>query len=213
MGISAQVADSFGSTSPTLLDRAKANDPLAWQRLVELYSPLIFYWCRGTRLQAADAADIVQEVFHAVARSLERFEHETRRGSFRGWLRRITLNKLRDHWRAHGSEPAAAGGSAFHQQLLQAADPAAVFDPEAPPGAEETGLLLARALDLFRTDFEDSTWQAFWGLVIEGRSAGEMAAALGLTVNAVYKAKARVLSRLRSELHTLIDVRGVDRDA
>lgn len=212
MGPSSRVADSFGSTSPTLLARAKANDPLAWQRLVELYSPLIFYWCRGARLRAADAADIVQDVFHAVARSLERFEHETERGSFRGWLRRITSNKLRDHWRAHGAEPVAQGGSTVRQLLESAAEPVA-FDPDEPAGAEETGLLLERALSLFRTDFEEPTWQAFWGLVIEGRSAAELSDALGISVNAVYKAKARVLSRLRSELHALVELRNVDRQS
>ena len=54
---------------------------------------------------------------------------------------------------------------------------------------------------MFRGDFEPSTWDAFWGVTIDRRPAVDVAAELGITLNAVYKAKARVLSRLRSELH------------
>ena len=32
-------------TSLTLLGRARANEPGAWERLVHLYTPLVRYWC------------------------------------------------------------------------------------------------------------------------------------------------------------------------
>ncbi|MGZ0169074.1 MAG: hypothetical protein ACKVHE_05935 [Planctomycetales bacterium] len=34
------------ATSLSLLARVKCNDSDAWQRLVNLYSPLVDYWCR-----------------------------------------------------------------------------------------------------------------------------------------------------------------------
>jgi RNA polymerase sigma-70 factor (ECF subfamily) len=70
---------------------------------------------------------------------------------------------------------------------------------------EEVNLLYRRALELMVRDFEPKTWKAFWGVVVEGRRAAEVAADLGMTENAVYLAKARVLARLREEFQDLID--------
>jgi RNA polymerase sigma-70 factor (ECF subfamily) len=55
-------------------------------------------------------------------------------------------------------------------------------------------------LDAVRAEFEDRTWWAFWQVVIDGRTP---AADLGMTLGAVYKAKARVLRRVRVELEGL----------
>ena len=65
--------------------------------------------------------------------------------------------------------------------------------------------LVARALQLMQADFQPATWRACWELVVHGRPAREVAAELGLTPNAVYLAKARVLARLRQELAGLWD--------
>lgn len=201
------VDESFGSTSTTLLARARANDPLAWQRLVDIYSPLVYHWCRSARLQAADSADLLQDVFHAVARSLDRFRRESGRGSFRAWLRRITVNKLRDHLRSRATEPPAEGGSANHARIHELSAEPGTLDPDTPPSVDEDWLLLRSALEAFRADFEEPTWQAFWATTIDGRRAVDLADELGLSVNAIYKAKARILSRLRTELHLLVDLK------
>ena len=139
------VAESFGSTSSTLLARARASDPVAWSRLVRLYSPLVFYWCREARLQSADAADVLQDVFHSVSRSLDRFRHEAERGSFRGWLRRITINKVRDHLRLRTHHPQAEGGSEHDARLRELPDGSDALDPEAAPALAEARLALQGA--------------------------------------------------------------------
>ena len=35
--------ESSTRTSPSLIDRARANDPAAWAALVDLYAPLVRY--------------------------------------------------------------------------------------------------------------------------------------------------------------------------
>ena len=65
--------------------------------------------------------------------------------------------------------------------------------------------LMGRALLLMKTDFEPTTWKACWASVAEGRSAAEVAAELGISENAVYLARCRVLRRLRQELNHLLD--------
>jgi hypothetical protein len=82
------LTQSFGSTSSSLIKRAQARDPEAWERLVELYSPLVYYWFRGTRLPAEDAADLMQEVFRSVSVGIARFAHNSNQASFRDFLRK-----------------------------------------------------------------------------------------------------------------------------
>lgn len=65
--------------------------------------------------------------------------------------------------------------------------------------------VLGRALHMMSTDFEPSTWKACWETVVHDRPAAEVAAELGITVNAVYLAKSRVLGRLRRDLEGLLD--------
>src|SRR5271165_3129364 len=99
------------STSRSLLERVRADDSAAWDRLVSLYAPLVLYWCRRWGLQDEDAADVFQEVFLAVATHIGRF-HKTQPGdTFRGWLRTITSNKVLDLFRRRKRDPGGIGGS------------------------------------------------------------------------------------------------------
>jgi RNA polymerase sigma-70 factor (ECF subfamily) len=191
------------TTSATLLERARARDQAAWQRLVDLYEPLILRWCRQAKLGPADAADIKQEVFLAVSGHIGAFRLEEAGHTFRGWLRMITRNKIRDHLRRVPPDHVRTGGGDAYEGLLsvQSAEP-----PEgpAPELADELAVLYRRALELIVTDFEEVTWKAFWRVVVEGQPPAGVAQDLGITRNAVYLAKARVLQRLREEFKDLI---------
>ena len=44
----------FAPTSLTLLERARGDDAVAWHRLVDLYGPLVHYWCRRAGLGGTD---------------------------------------------------------------------------------------------------------------------------------------------------------------
>jgi RNA polymerase sigma-70 factor (ECF subfamily) len=69
-----------------------------------------------------------------------------------------------------------------------------------PDESEFRRHLVHRALELVRGDFSDSTWQAFVDVALGGQPPAEVAACLGMTVSAVYKARCRVVARLREEL-------------
>jgi RNA polymerase sigma-70 factor (ECF subfamily) len=51
-----------------------------------------------------------------------------------------------------------------------------------------------------RASFEDSTWQAFWRVAVEGKKPKQVTKELSLTLAAVYMAKSRVLARLKKEI-------------
>jgi len=195
-------ASTSGSTSASLLLRAKAHDANAWSRLSDLYAPLVYRWSRRGGLQASDARDVSQEVFRSVAEHLGDFRHDPTVGGFRGWLWTITRNKIRDHFRSRAGQPVATGGTDFQRQIEQLSD-APPEDSDAPNAAVAD--LVRRALDLMKTDFEERTWQAFWLTTVEEQSPAEAAKALGIPVASVYQAKSRVLRRLRQELSGLTD--------
>lgn len=192
------------STSRSLLDRIKRDEPQAWDRLVALYAPLVFHWCRSWGLREQDAADIFQEVFQAVAVHIGGFRKERAGDTFRGWLRTITRNKIHDHFRRRGREPEGVGGSEAQAELAELPAPEAGNDSSLREESGERGLV-ARALELVRPEFAERTWQAFWRTAIEGRSASEVAAELSMSAGAVRVAKSRVLQRLREELGDLIE--------
>lgn len=186
------------ATSPSLLGRVRANDPAAWNRLVALYAPLVWHWCRSCHLQEQDQADIFQEVFQAVASHLDQFQRSAQ-GTFRGWLRTITRNKVCDLFRRRQHEPIGAGGSDAQRWLNQQPGPDLFAEDSQAEKAAEQGLI-HRALGQIRLEFTERTWQAFWRTAVEEQASGDVAEDLGMSAGAVRVAKCRVLQRLREAL-------------
>jgi RNA polymerase sigma-70 factor, ECF subfamily len=190
------------ATSRSLLARVQADEAQAWERLVDLYAPLVLRWCRARGLQHQDIADVMQEVFRSVVTHITAFHKDRAGDTFRGWLRRITQNKLHDHFRSQGRGARAVGGSSAQNRLVQFPGPEEA-ENELHHDEEEEGRLFGRALHLIRNDFEQQTWTAFWQTAVEGRAAGDVAADLAMSAGAVRVAKCRVLRRLREELGDL----------
>jgi RNA polymerase sigma-70 factor, ECF subfamily len=200
------VASKPSSISSTLLDGLRARRPEAWQRLVTLYGPVVYRWCRRSNLRAEDAADVVQEVLAAVMAHLADFRRDRPGDSFSGWLAAITRNKVRELWRRRQGKPQARGGTTALGQLAavaQPADPSAISDASIQPDAQSAAWLARRALETIRTEFEPRTWEAFWRVAVDGQWPAGVAADLAMSVAAVYKAKSRVLARLRQVLAEL----------
>jgi RNA polymerase sigma-70 factor, ECF subfamily len=189
-------------TCVSLLDRLRAarpDDP-DWLRLEEIYRPLIRRWLGRVPGLGDEFADLTQEVFLVMVRDIPGFERR-REGSFRAWVRLVTVNVLRNH-RKRQFRRAAVG-----------LDPCDTFlDELAEPNSE-----LAREWDLdhdrhifqklqaaVQPGFAPATWAAFRRFAIEGLPAAQVAAELGLTVNAVTLAKSRILKRLREEAGDLL---------
>lgn len=189
------------------MDRLRAMDEDAWRRFVRVYGPLVRHWCREHGLQDADAEDVGQNVLRSVANAIGKFDRRRGPGSFRAWLRVVTINKVRDFARKNAGEPSATGGSDAAAMLGDIADPASLAeDASDPASAAEREQLLKRSIEALLAECEEGTRQAFWRVVVERQSASETAKELGMTVNAVYLAKSRILRRLRDEFADLVDL-------
>jgi RNA polymerase sigma-70 factor (ECF subfamily) len=191
-------------TSRSLLERVKAAEAPAWDRLVQLYAPLVYHWCRRWGLKEEDIADIFQEVFLAVATHIAGFRKDRASDTFRGWLRTISRNKVLDHYRRLGREPGGVGGSEAQYRLSALPAPVVPEEPSQEEDQAERSLFL-RGLDGIRAEFEPRTWQAFWKTAVEGRLPRDVAAELAMSAGAVRVAKSRVLHRLREELGDLME--------
>jgi RNA polymerase sigma-70 factor, ECF subfamily len=198
--VNGEEAPNSTGTSRSLIDAARVREPAAWERMVALYAPLILHWCRQWGLGEDDAADVFQEVFQSIAAHIDTFHKEPSRGTFRGWLRTITRNKVNDAFRRHRREPPGVGGSEAQAQLTQLPLPEPILADEDMSGDTGVTALLRRGLELIRCEFEARTWQAFWLTAVDGRAPKDVADELGMSPGAVRVAKSRVLHRLRAEL-------------
>jgi RNA polymerase sigma-70 factor (ECF subfamily) len=183
-------------TAASLLLRLRdIQDAAAWETFVDVYSPLIYRYCRRHRLQDADATDVTQEVLAQMTRSIRTFEYQPQRGRFRDWLGTVTRNKLRRFLEKQGRAVRGRGG-----------DQAAALDEAVAPEADNEwtaefhAYVLEVALARIRPHFEETTWRAFEQVWLENRPAVAVAPEVGLSVAMVYVAKSRVLKRLRAEV-------------
>ena len=191
-------------TSPSLLHQLReAPDAHSWQRLVDLYTPLMLGWLRRYGMKDADADDVIQETLTIVFRKLPDFQRLPQTGAFRSWLRRITVNCLRDYWKSRKSRREAPGDTRFDDMLGQLEDPTSglsqVWDEE------HDQHVMNHLLTRIRGQFSPQTWAAFERVARDGANPQEVAEELGITVNAVFIAKSRVLSRLRQEGDGLLE--------
>jgi RNA polymerase sigma-70 factor (ECF subfamily) len=181
-------------TSISLLERLrKPDDQEAWSRFVSLYTPLFYFWCRRFKLSPDDAEDLIQDVFAILVDKLPEFIYDPNL-RFRGWLWTVALNRLRKRRR----KPASLSDGQI--ETVEGTDTIAEFTEE-----EYRRFITERALLLMQTDFEPTTWKAFLEHTTNGRTAADVASELGITIGAVYAAKARVIGRLRTELQGLLD--------
>ena len=193
-------------TSTDLLLQAKANSQTAWQQLVTRYSRRIYRWCRQARLQPTDAADVTQEVLHAVARKLGDFRRDRPGDTFRGWLRRITNNKVNDHFRKQNKTADKASGGVNQVDFLA--------DLQEPLGTWNTSLVasdvsivssfqnqrIQTVIKDVRANISERDWKLFWRIAVDGQSAVDAAKELSITANAARLVKMRVLKRLKDGL-------------
>jgi RNA polymerase sigma-70 factor (ECF subfamily) len=187
------------TTQSSLIVRLRdPRDELAWLDFTEIYRPLILELARHRGLQEADALDLTQEVFRAVARAIERYDPDPALGSFRGWLFRITNNLIINLLGAQRRHPRGTGDTGL-QKLLEeqpdvGADESALFE------VEYRRRLLSWAAERVRSSFSNLAWQAFWLAGVEGCPAKEVAQSLGMSIGTVYQYKSRVVARIRREV-------------
>jgi RNA polymerase sigma-70 factor (ECF subfamily) len=192
------------ATSLSLLERLRRNpSPTDWRRLHDVYLPLIQSWLVRIPGLQDEADDLTQEVLVVVFRKIANFERQ-REGSFRAWLRRVTVRRIRHYWRSRRRRPLVGlEDDETDHFLTRLEDPAS--DLSRQWDKDHDRHVFHRLLTIVKVDFQPETWEAFRRFALEGRSAAEVARELQTTDSAVMLAKSRILKRLREEAGVLLD--------
>ena len=166
-------AEHSGSitASTSLVRRVKSHDQDAWRRLARIYGPLVYCWGRTSGLQAADAEDIVGEVFADLVRGIDRFQHDGSPHSFRRWLRIVAFRKVRKHARKMRSQPVALGGSTAEARLHGL--PAQSLHEDAVHSQDEADWVRQRAMKILQDDFSPAHWEVFRRTVLDEESPAD----------------------------------------
>ncbi|MCA9213990.1 MAG: sigma-70 family RNA polymerase sigma factor [Planctomycetales bacterium] len=181
-------------TRPSLLIRLRdSTDHDAWKQFVEIYTPLVYAYCRRRGLQDADASDLAQDVMQIISKRADAFDYDKSRGTFRGWLFTVTLNRLRDWAKKAERKEQGSGKSAVHQVLNEM--PAK--EAEDLWNKEHQWRLFQWAAERAKPSFRETSWNAFWLTAVEQKPAKEVAESLSISVGAVHIAKSRALAKIR----------------
>jgi RNA polymerase sigma factor (sigma-70 family) len=187
----------FPETHLSLIARLKDPcDQEAWSQFVEIYQPLIHRLALRKGLQDADAEDLTQQVFSAVAQAVDHWQPDRSRARFRTWLQRIAHNLLLNALTR--LKPDRASGDEAHRLALDS-----VAARDGPDSAllrteyqREVFLWAARQV---RAEFEPATWEAFWATAVAGQEVAEVAEKLGKKTGAIYTARSHVMRRLKQK--------------
>ena len=94
-------SDSSENTVSSLIRRVQdPKDPAAWAEFWKFYEPLLARYVRRLKVKAQDVDDLVQNMFPKLQKELPKFRLDRGRGQFRGWLRRVCDNVVRDSFRS-----------------------------------------------------------------------------------------------------------------
>jgi len=194
-------ADPFLSTSTSLLEGLrKPGNHIAWKRFSDHFRPLIVLYARGSfNLSPADAEDGAQDALTSFYTAYRRGEYEPQKGRLSAWLFGIATNRLKEIVRRKGQnrEVQAAETATTTGFLARIPDDATL---EHRWEEQWRQAAIEQCMNSVRRQFADQTLEAFELFAVANRPAREVADRLGMTVNAVFLAKHRVLKRLRELL-------------
>lgn len=190
------------TTHITLLARLSGGgDALAWREFCDRYEELIRGFARRRGVPVTDWDDVVQDVMLALTKALPGFEYDPGKGKFRSYLKTITLHAI--FRRSRQNSGAAPLGSSDGSNIGPSED-----ESEETWEAEWRQYHLRTAMRTIKTEFNPDDLAAFQAYAIAGQEAATVASQLGMSVDAVYQAKSRILRRLSQTIARQVEEEG-----
>lgn len=199
---SAARGEARAGVEAQFIERLRAGEAAAFNRLVEERSGDIYALLFRLTEDREEARDLTQETFLQAYRHLAQFRGDA---DLRTWLYRIAVNQARNRWRwwrrrrrdvTVSLDAPDGGGEGAPALASRVGDPSA-SDPEQQTLSRERERTLLRALNTLSRSYREVVVLRD----IEGLSYEEVAQALGISVGTV---KSR-LSRGRTELRKRLE--------
>jgi len=194
---------STRDSEQTLIEKLKAKDPIAWESLYEHYAPMICRWAKRNGVTCPhEQENIVQDVFTKVIKNIGTFRRLEDRGSFPGWLFTITRNHIRT---ARKSKLATVGGSSWQRRLDEIPFPR-INSQRFDSGFEFQQKQLDKKSEFVSAIFAwiDERYKSknrnkavLKDLLMDDKSAHEVARDHNVTTNVIYQIKSRMVAQIR----------------
>lgn len=167
---------------------------------MQKYAPFIYRYARSSGLTPDDAADVTQNVLLQLTKSLRNFDRKST-GSFRRWLKIVTVNKVNDYLRRQGRrndlDAVYAGKSKAQPGVLTDIANQEQSDSSSERQSERS-IEIQFVLEQVKAEVNETTWQAFHLMVARGRTSVEVGEELGISPDSVRMAKKRVLDKIQT---------------
>jgi RNA polymerase sigma-70 factor (ECF subfamily) len=186
--------DDFIQTRASLLFRIRdLSADESWKEFFETYWKLIYNTARHSGLSDAEAQDVVQETMMGLMRKLPEFQYDPDKGSFKGWLGKLVLWRVRDR----------AEKRIDYEQLEAAFDVADEDGFAAQWDTEWERNIIDAALERVKLRTSPKNYQIFGFCVLQKKGVTETARVLNVSPARVYLARHRISRLVKAEIEEL----------
>lgn len=198
-----ELSNEIIPTRASLIRRLKDwRDDSSWQDFFDTYWKLIYGVARKSGLTECEAEDVVQETIFSVAKHIPTFQYDPSIGSFKSWLLKMAVWRIKDQFRKRGrlhlaSQTTIDSTNTAQEQNLCSIDFEKVWD------AEWENTLLQSALAKTRRRVDPQHYQIFDFSINKEWSVEKIAKYFSVKVDQVYLIKHRVKTVVEEEIRRL----------
>jgi len=191
-------------TNVTLLQRVKnQHDDQSWEEFNEYYRPYIYMITKGLNMQHDDAKEITQLILIKLWKNLPTFDYNPDKGYFRGWLRTVTVNMVRNFVASKAYKQESLEGIQESNESLPDLDRDFSESEIERIADEEWEVYISQlAWSNVKDVFEENV-QEVYRLLCEGMECDAIGEKLGIKRNTVYVYRKRIQEKLFREIRRL----------
>jgi RNA polymerase sigma factor (sigma-70 family) len=178
-------------TTTLLLEQLNNGDETAWAHLAERFRTPIERYARKLGVPASETDDVAQEALITFLDAYRRGRYDRDKGKLRTWLFTIATQSCKKRGRSAARRAREVPGTTVFWESLGDDELRDAWDLQWDRHVFES------CLRQVRHELKAETVEAFELVTLHERSAAEAAEATGLSTNAVYLAKRRVLQRIQ----------------
>lgn len=192
-------------TNTCLLDGLRqAGNQTIWDQFVGRYRPMIVKYAARFGLNPAEAEDAAQHTLIAFCQSYQQGKYNREQGRLRTWLFGIARNQMLNYIKRRRDREI---------QVLDASQDTNFFNRQPDEDQLEKfweeewrDAVLKECLAEIRREFDPKSLEAFELFASQGLPAQEVGERLGMTPNAVFLVKHRIMKRIKELLPKMDEV-------
>lgn len=183
-------------TRPSLIVRIQGHrNERAWTEFVCMYEPFLQRLAQRQGVADRHVPDVTQQILLAIARSVPQWRDDGDEASFRRWISRVARHVVIKFLSRERRQNAGQGGTDLLNFLHSV--PA---EPDAESAWRYDVELIVWAAEQVQSEFRQTSWRAFWGTLIEGRTVADVARELAVSPGSIYMSRSRIMARIRAKL-------------